>query len=139
VHQDSLVASLHVRPFPSCNVQTCKNTVQYSNCGRGSQTSPLASEPRAHEGAQVAQQRTPVSQVRCAGDRDHHQASRQFQYPITPAVGDPCWEYKLELGRPKVRQDSLVAYMRGWQDPSLSCKFIVRNSVSLGVYLTGGR
>ena len=31
------------------------STVQYSNCGRGSQTSALASEPRAHEGAQRAQ------------------------------------------------------------------------------------
>ena len=29
--------------------------VQYSNCGRGSQTSALASEPQAHEGAQRAQ------------------------------------------------------------------------------------
>ena len=36
--------------------------------------------------------RTLVSQVRCEGDRNHHQASRQFQYPITPGVGDPCWE-----------------------------------------------
>jgi hypothetical protein len=31
------------------------STVQYSNCGRGSQTSALASEPQAHEGAQRAQ------------------------------------------------------------------------------------
>ena len=30
-------------------------TVQYGNCGRGSQTSALASEPRAHEGAHRAQ------------------------------------------------------------------------------------
>ena len=30
--------------------------------------------------------RTLVSQVRCEGDRNHHQASRQFQYPITPGV-----------------------------------------------------
>ena len=29
----------------------CLGTVQYSNCGRGYQTSALASEPRAHEGA----------------------------------------------------------------------------------------
>jgi hypothetical protein len=36
--------------------------------------------------------RTLVSQVRCEGDRNHHQASRQFQYPITPGVGDPCWD-----------------------------------------------
>ena len=35
--------------------------------------------------------RTPVSQVRYVGDRNHHQASRRFQYPITPGVGDPCW------------------------------------------------
>jgi hypothetical protein len=34
---------------------TSKNsTVQYSNCGRGSQTSALASEPRTHEGAHRA-------------------------------------------------------------------------------------
>ena len=31
-------------------------------------TSTLASEPRAHEGAQRAYLRTPVSQVRCEGD-----------------------------------------------------------------------
>ena len=31
------------------------STVQYSNCGRGSQTSALASEPHAREGAQRAQ------------------------------------------------------------------------------------
>jgi hypothetical protein len=31
------------------------STVQYSNCGRGSQTSALASEPQAHEGAQRPQ------------------------------------------------------------------------------------
>ena len=30
-------------------------SVQYSNCGRGPQTSALASQPRAHEGAQRAQ------------------------------------------------------------------------------------
>ena len=34
------------------------STVQYSSCGRGSQTSALASEPRAHEGA-----RRPVTYV----------------------------------------------------------------------------
>jgi hypothetical protein len=32
-------------------------------------TSALASEPRAHEGAQMAYLRTPVSQVRCEGDK----------------------------------------------------------------------
>jgi hypothetical protein len=31
--------------------QTRQHTVQYSTCGRGSQTSAPASEPRAHEGA----------------------------------------------------------------------------------------
>jgi hypothetical protein len=36
--------------------------------------------------------RTPVSQVRYVGDRNHHQASREFQYPITPGMGDPCWD-----------------------------------------------
>jgi hypothetical protein len=39
--------------------------------------------------------RTLVSQVRCEGNRNHHQASRQFQYPITPGVGDPCRDYRL--------------------------------------------
>jgi hypothetical protein len=40
--------------------------------------------------------RTLVSQVRCEGDRNHHQASRQFQYPITPGVGDPL-AYAVQL------------------------------------------
>ena len=38
------------------------NTVQYRNCGRGSQTSALASEPRAHEGA-----RRPVTYLNPSG------------------------------------------------------------------------
>jgi hypothetical protein len=51
--------------------------------------------------------RTPVSQVRYVGDRNHHQASRQFQYPITPGVGDPCWDSNPGLtsrSQVKVRQ-----------------------------------
>jgi hypothetical protein len=57
-----------------------ESTVHYSNCGRGSQTSALANEPRAHEGAlREGLLRTPVSQVRCGGDQNLPQASRQFQ------------------------------------------------------------
>jgi hypothetical protein len=42
--------------------------VQYSALtGDRVPTSALASEPRAHEGAQRAYLRTPVSQVRCEG------------------------------------------------------------------------
>jgi hypothetical protein len=46
-------------------------TLQYSTVpviGDRVPTSPLASEPRTHEGAQRAQQCIPVSQVRREGD-----------------------------------------------------------------------
>ena len=43
-------------PNPLCmGTGAVNSTVQYSKCGRGSQTSALASEPQAHEGAQRAQ------------------------------------------------------------------------------------
>ena len=54
-------------------------------CGRGFHNSAVASEPRAHKGSQRAL-RTSASQVRCVGDRNHHQASRQF-HNITPPLG----------------------------------------------------
>jgi hypothetical protein len=44
-----LLAATQCTSTPTC--RTAAITVQYSNCGRGSQTSALASEPRAHEGA----------------------------------------------------------------------------------------
>jgi hypothetical protein len=54
---------VHVRDALLCQAviqfstvhSTVHSKVQYSNCGRGSQTLVLASEPQAHEGAQRAQ------------------------------------------------------------------------------------
>ena len=43
------------------------STVQYSNCGRGSQTLALASEPRAHEGANILKASEDNSQATMCG------------------------------------------------------------------------
>jgi hypothetical protein len=74
--------------------------------------------------------RTPVSQVRYVGDRNHHQASRQFQYPTTPYIYWPK-----EMARVKLRM-----YVGAWclvccrvsDAPALGCAIL--GSVAAGLH-----
>ena len=66
------------------SVHACsKSTVQYSNCGRGSQTSALASEPWAHEGA-----RRPITYPSLSGQVCERSQSPPSQ-PSIPVTDNP--------------------------------------------------